>query len=113
MTTQKSTVDPLRYVGGTPVQAFQIEGTENLSVSGVSVASTTLANRCLIVIVPTTWVHMARGSTPTATSADAIIPPGSVTPWIIDPGDEVAFIKVAGFADGLVSVIRVTEIIHP
>ena len=113
MTTKKSTVEPLRYVGGTPVQSFQVDGTENLSVSGTSVATSTLSDRCLCVVVSTTWVHMSRGLSPTATSADAILPPGSVTPWIIEPTDELAFIKVAGFADGIVSVIRVTEIIHP
>ncbi len=113
MTTEKSTVDPLRYVGGTPVQTFQVEGAENLSVSSSSTASSTLSGRCICVVVSTTWVHMSRGVTPTATSADAIIPPGAALPWIINPTDELAFVKVAGYADGIVSVIRVSEIMHP
>ena len=107
-----SSIDPLRYSGGAPVQTFEPESTEVLSVSAVAAATTTLASsgKNLAIVTATTWVHMAWGATPTATSADMLLPPGSALPWIFEDPYELSFIKVAGFADGIVSVTVVKEI---
>lgn len=104
------TINPLRYTGGTPVQTFELDSAEVLNVSGAAVATTTLVGKCLAIVTSTTWVHMAWGATPTATSADMLIPPGSVLPWILEPDYELSFIKVAGYPDGIVSVAVVEEI---
>ena len=87
-----------------------LQGTnQNITVAGTSAATSNAfgADTRVVRLAATTACYISIGSSPTATSANAILPANTVDYIIVEPSDKIAALQVS--AGGALSVTECSK----